>query len=226
MKDVFNSIEKNLCETLKQNEHLNEQLLEAKIKHEIKCCVLLSHECVDNSMQDEIEKIQRESIEIQERMKKRINIPENDVQRCQKQSLDFELQFQHEKERRKCESSLKNICETSWISKMEKLERLRAISRVRRPSIRDSSFKNSVLSNTKNSSEKVEVYDRTTKSKFEDHTLVVSKTRFSVQTVQSKSLDSTPVVSKTKIAAVTPLSAKHKVSSAFKLRACSLSNYM
>ncbi|GJW40063.1 retrovirus-related pol polyprotein from transposon TNT 1-94 [Tanacetum coccineum] len=39
----------------------------------------------------------------------------------------------------------------------------------------------------------------------------VSKTRFSVKTVQSKSLDTTPVVSKTKIAAVTPLSAKHKV---------------
>nr|GEU85863.1 hypothetical protein [Tanacetum cinerariifolium] len=41
--------------------------------------------------------------------------------------------------------------------------RLRAISSVRRPSNRDSSFKNSVLSNTKNSSEKVEVYDRTNK---------------------------------------------------------------
>nr|GEZ42899.1 retrovirus-related Pol polyprotein from transposon TNT 1-94 [Tanacetum cinerariifolium] len=55
-------------------------------------------------------------------MQKQINILENDVQRCQKQSLDFELQLQHEKERRKCESSLKNVCETSWISKMEKLE--------------------------------------------------------------------------------------------------------
>ncbi|GKA11115.1 integrase, catalytic region, zinc finger, CCHC-type containing protein [Tanacetum coccineum] len=55
-------------------------------------------------------------------MQKQINILENDVQRCQKQSLDFELQLQHEKERRKCEYSLKNICETSWISKMEKLE--------------------------------------------------------------------------------------------------------
>ncbi|GJU38568.1 hypothetical protein Tco_1191525 [Tanacetum coccineum] len=37
---------------------------------------------------------------------------------------------------------------------------LRATSSVRRPSNRDSSFKNSVLSNTKNSSEKVEVFDR------------------------------------------------------------------
>ncbi|GJZ09087.1 integrase, catalytic region, zinc finger, CCHC-type containing protein [Tanacetum coccineum] len=55
-------------------------------------------------------------------MEKRINILENDVQRSQKQSLDFELQLQHEKERQKCEFSLKNVCETSWISKMENLE--------------------------------------------------------------------------------------------------------
>ncbi|GJX87889.1 hypothetical protein Tco_0339903 [Tanacetum coccineum] len=55
-------------------------------------------------------------------MQKRINILKNDVQSCQKQSLDFELQLQHEKEKRKCESSLKNICEISWVSKMEKLE--------------------------------------------------------------------------------------------------------
>ncbi|GJT68443.1 integrase, catalytic region, zinc finger, CCHC-type containing protein [Tanacetum coccineum] len=157
-----------------------------------------------------------------------------------------------------------------------------SISSVRRPTHRDSSFKNSVLSNTKNSSEKVEVSDRTNKksnvasknvesnkkiitnddiinaliaknvlcvscaknvlipchdnclakynlnvhlkvrralfttsrivkSKFEDPTLVVSKTSFSVKIVQSKSLDTTPVVSKTKIDVVTPLSAKHKI---------------
>ncbi|GJY92448.1 integrase, catalytic region, zinc finger, CCHC-type containing protein [Tanacetum coccineum] len=67
---------------------------------------------------------------------------------------------------------------------------------------------------------------RTVKSKFEDTTPVVSKTRFSVKTTQSKSLDTTPVVSKTKIAAVTPLSAKNKVSSAFTLRDNSLSKYM
>ncbi|GJW06172.1 retrovirus-related pol polyprotein from transposon TNT 1-94 [Tanacetum coccineum] len=96
---------------------------------------------------------------------------------------------------------------------------LRAISSVRRPSNRDSSFKNNVLSNTKNSSKNVEVFarralfttSRIIKSKFEDPTPVVSKTRFYVKTVQSKSLDTTPVVSKTKIVAVTPLSAKHKV---------------
>ncbi|GKC31097.1 retrovirus-related pol polyprotein from transposon TNT 1-94 [Tanacetum coccineum] len=196
----------------------------------------------NNNMQAEIEKVQRDSIEIQEGMKKRINILENDVQRCQKQSLDFELQLQHEKERRKYKYSLKNICETSWISKMEKLESenvslefqvqfliieqdnvktkyqelfnsikktraqtqgeinelienakqktyayadiraqnqdllmqisklhvnlqnveqgMRATSSVRRPSHRDLSFKNSVLLDIKNSSEKVEVSDR------------------------------------------------------------------
>ncbi|GKB52251.1 retrovirus-related pol polyprotein from transposon TNT 1-94 [Tanacetum coccineum] len=399
MKDVFESIENDLRETCKQNELLKDQLLEAKLKHEIECCVLLSHECVNNNVQDEVEKIQRDSIKIQEGMQKRINIIENDVQRYLKQSLDFELQLQHEKERQKYESSLKNVCETSWISKMEKLEsenvslefqvqslikdqvhaqnqdllitiselkaRLKKVEKeekhvllrtvtlqtspnkkkdvetnknviaprmykvkipktqeiitnkaksvlpsmglkdafsVRIPSNKDSSFKNSVLTNTKNSSEKVEVYvrknkntyvasknvvsnknivtdtdvknalkakdvlcvscaknvlipchdkclanyklnvhskfrralfttPRIVKTKFEDTTPIVSKTRFSVKTTQSKSLDTTPVVSKTKIAAVTPLSAKNKVSSAFKtitviLRDKTLSKYM
>ncbi|GKC38327.1 hypothetical protein Tco_1050711 [Tanacetum coccineum] len=50
--------------TWKQNELLNDQLLEAKLKHEIKCYVLLSHECVNNNVQDEIKKIQRDSVEI------------------------------------------------------------------------------------------------------------------------------------------------------------------
>ncbi|GJX18720.1 retrovirus-related pol polyprotein from transposon TNT 1-94, partial [Tanacetum coccineum] len=175
--------------------------------------------------------------------------------------------------------------------------RLSAASSVRRPLNRDSPLKNSVLSNTKNSSEKVEVSvrtnkktyvasknvvsnkkivtdidvenalktkdvlcvsctksvlilchdkclanyklkvhsnvrralfttSRTIKSKLEDTTLVVSKTRFFVKTTQSKSLDTTLVVSKTKIVAVTPLSAKNKVSSDFTLRDNSLSKYM
>ncbi|GKC61879.1 retrovirus-related pol polyprotein from transposon TNT 1-94 [Tanacetum coccineum] len=175
--------------------------------------------------------------------------------------------------------------------------RLRAASRVSIPLNRDSTSKNNVLSNTKKSSEKVEVSGRTNKktyvasknvvsnkkivtgmdvenalkaknvlcvscaknvlipchnkclanyklnvhskvrsalfttsriikSKLEDTTPVVSKTRFSVKNIQSKSLDTTSIVSKTKIAAVTPLSAKNKVSSTFNLRDSSLSNYM
>ncbi|GJU64146.1 hypothetical protein Tco_1245981 [Tanacetum coccineum] len=211
----FESTESDLNATWKQNEFLNDQLLEAKLKNEIECCVLLSHECVNNPVQEEIEKIQSDSIEIQEGMQNQINILENDVQRCQKQSLDFELQLQYEKERRKCESSLKNVCETSWISKMEKLETenvslefqtslnkrkavernnnviapgmykvnnakeqktninkaksvlsstgLKAASNVRGPLNSNSSFKNSALSNTKRSPERVEVSDGTNK---------------------------------------------------------------
>ncbi|GKD84605.1 hypothetical protein Tco_1355759 [Tanacetum coccineum] len=116
MKDVFDSTENDLRATWKQNKLLNDQLLEAKLKHEIECCVLLSHECVNNNVHDEIDKIQTDSNEIQEGMQKRINILENDVQRRQKrqkQSLDFELQLQHEEERQKCEFSLKTVCETS-----------------------------------------------------------------------------------------------------------------
>ncbi|GKC75182.1 integrase, catalytic region, zinc finger, CCHC-type containing protein, partial [Tanacetum coccineum] len=52
---------------------------------------------------------------------------------------------------------------------------------------------------------------RTVKSMFEDTTLVVSKTRFSIKTTQSESLDTTFVVSGTKIAAVIPLCTRNKV---------------
>ncbi|GJR13015.1 retrovirus-related pol polyprotein from transposon TNT 1-94, partial [Tanacetum coccineum] len=37
-------------------------------------------------------------------------------------SYDSAFLSEHEKERKECESSLKNVCETSWISKMENLE--------------------------------------------------------------------------------------------------------
>ncbi|GKA00727.1 hypothetical protein Tco_0673392 [Tanacetum coccineum] len=188
-------------------------------------------------------------------------------------------------------------------AKLKNVEKgLKAASSVRRPSNRDLPFKNSVLSNTKKSLEKVEVSFRTdkktyvasknvvsnkkivtdvdvknalkakdvlcvscaknvlipchdkclanyklnvyskvrralfttpktAKSTFEDTNPVVSKTRFSVTTTQSKSLDATPIVSKTKIAAFTLLSAKNKISSAFKsisviLQENSLTKYM
>ncbi|GKC16640.1 hypothetical protein Tco_1013422 [Tanacetum coccineum] len=69
-----------LNDTWKQIDLLQNQLLEATLKHEIECCVLLNHEFVDNNMQDEIEKVQRDSIETQEVMQICINILENDVQ--------------------------------------------------------------------------------------------------------------------------------------------------
>ncbi|GJT51835.1 hypothetical protein Tco_0977992 [Tanacetum coccineum] len=128
-----------------------------------------------------------------------------------------------------------------------------ATSTIRSPSNRDSSFKDSVTSNTKNSSEKVEnvfipchdnylakyklnvrskvrialfTTPRTVKSTFKDTTPIVSKTRFFVRTLQSKTVDTTPVVSKAKIDTVTPLSDKNKASKAFTVQDISLSNYM
>ncbi|GKB38732.1 hypothetical protein Tco_0883674 [Tanacetum coccineum] len=255
MKDVFYSSKSDLSEIWKQNELLKDQLLEATLKREIECCVLLNHECVENNIQDEIQKVQRDSIEIQEGMQKRINILENDVQRCQKQSLNFELQLQHEREKHKCESSLKTfvkplgyrnweineliahvtqkthdyaavraenqdllmtiselkaklknvengksvntkfdkaktlpnkqqvvgtnknviaprmykvgmsqVANTSKAKSVLSSTELSATSSVRIPSNKDSSFKNSVTSNTKNSSEKVEVSGRRNKT--------------------------------------------------------------
>ncbi|GJY53482.1 retrovirus-related pol polyprotein from transposon TNT 1-94 [Tanacetum coccineum] len=126
MKDVFESTESELCELEKQNDFLKDQLLEVSLKHEVELSVLLNHECVDNSLHAEIEQLKKKSIEIQEGLQARIKILEKDVQRCEKQSVDFELKLQHEKEKQKWDSNLKNKntkpLDFSWISKMEKLE--------------------------------------------------------------------------------------------------------
>ncbi|GJU07353.1 hypothetical protein Tco_1123783 [Tanacetum coccineum] len=81
---------------MEEIEELN-QLLEASLKHDIELCVLLNHECVDKSLQDELKQVKKKSLEIQEGLKARIKILDKDVQRCEKQSVDFELKFQHEK---------------------------------------------------------------------------------------------------------------------------------
>ncbi|GJX92329.1 hypothetical protein Tco_0345655 [Tanacetum coccineum] len=122
----FESTESELCELEKQNDFLKDQLLEVSLKHEVELSVLLHHECVDNSLNVEIEQLKKKSIEIQEGLQTRIKILEKDVQRCEKQSVDFELKLQHEKEKHKWDSNLKNKntnpLDYSWISKMEKLE--------------------------------------------------------------------------------------------------------
>ncbi|GJT42168.1 hypothetical protein Tco_0942033 [Tanacetum coccineum] len=126
MKDVFESTESELCELEKQNDFLKDQLLEVSLKHEVELSVLLNHECVDNSLHAKIEQLKKKSIEIQEGLQARIKILEKDVQRCEKQSVDFELKLQHEKEKHKWDSSFQNKntnpLDYSWISKMEKLE--------------------------------------------------------------------------------------------------------
>ncbi|GJZ98421.1 retrovirus-related pol polyprotein from transposon TNT 1-94 [Tanacetum coccineum] len=126
MKYVFESTESELCELEKQNDFLKDQLLEVSLKHEVELSVLLNHECVDNSLHAEFEQHKKKSIEIQEGLQAKIKILEKHIQRCEKQSVDFELKLQHEKEKQKWDSSFKNKntipLDYSWISKMEKLK--------------------------------------------------------------------------------------------------------
>ncbi|GJV61838.1 retrovirus-related pol polyprotein from transposon TNT 1-94 [Tanacetum coccineum] len=126
MKDVFESTERELDELEKQNDLLKDQLLEESLKHDVELCVLLNHECVDKFLSDELDQVKKKSFEIQEGLQSRIKILEKDVQRCQKQSVDFELKLQHEKEKHKWDSTSRNKntnpLDYSWISKMEKLE--------------------------------------------------------------------------------------------------------
>ncbi|GKB65160.1 hypothetical protein Tco_0921346 [Tanacetum coccineum] len=91
MKDVFESTESELDELEKQNKLLKYQLLEASLKHDVELCVLINHECVDKILKTELEKVKKKSFEIQEDLQARIKILEKDVQRCEKQSVDFQL---------------------------------------------------------------------------------------------------------------------------------------
>ncbi|GJY71889.1 hypothetical protein Tco_0475592 [Tanacetum coccineum] len=116
MMNVFESMESVLNETLKQNALLNDKLLKATLTHDVEKCVLMQSEYKNDDLDVEIEKIKSESKDIQENLLKRIKILEHDFQRCQAQNIDFQLQLQHQKEKTDCEQSLKNLCETSWIS--------------------------------------------------------------------------------------------------------------
>ncbi|GJS66311.1 hypothetical protein Tco_0680875 [Tanacetum coccineum] len=126
MKDVFESTESELDELEKQTDLLKDQLLEVSLKHDVELCVLLNHECVDKILSDELDQVKKKYFEIQVGLQSRIKILEKDVQRCQKQSVDFELKLQHEKEKNKWDSTSRNKntnpLDYSWISKLEKLE--------------------------------------------------------------------------------------------------------
>ncbi|GKE99026.1 hypothetical protein Tco_0022377, partial [Tanacetum coccineum] len=70
MIDVLYSMESDLDETLRQNEILNDRLLEAILKHDVESCVLMCSNSMNNNLNDEIEKVKRESINIQENLLK------------------------------------------------------------------------------------------------------------------------------------------------------------
>ncbi|GJW47758.1 integrase, catalytic region, zinc finger, CCHC-type containing protein [Tanacetum coccineum] len=57
MKDAFEQNDVYLDEIERQNDLLKDQLLEASLKHDIELCVLLNHECVDESLHDELEQV-------------------------------------------------------------------------------------------------------------------------------------------------------------------------
>ncbi|GJX24716.1 hypothetical protein Tco_0231012 [Tanacetum coccineum] len=78
MMDVFESMESDLDATWKQNKILNDQLLEATLKHDIERCVLMCNDFVNDNSLDEIEKVKWESIDVQENLLKQIKILEND----------------------------------------------------------------------------------------------------------------------------------------------------
>ncbi|GKC51819.1 hypothetical protein Tco_1074564 [Tanacetum coccineum] len=214
MKDVFDSIESDLNETWKQNKLLEDKLLEATLKHEIECDVMLSHECVDNIMQDEIKKVQSDSIEIQEGMQKRINILENNNSSKKVEASD--------RTNKKLDVASKNVALNMFVTNDGIKNALIAknvlcVSCAKNVLIpcHDNCLAKYKLNVHSNVRRALFTTPRTVKLTFKDTTLVVSKTMFSVRTVQSKSLDTTPVVSKAKIVTDTPLSAKNKVSSVF-----------
>ncbi|GKA88551.1 hypothetical protein Tco_0810315 [Tanacetum coccineum] len=72
------SMESELCETLKQNELLNDRLLEATLTHDVEKCVLIHSESKNDNLNVEIEKVKSESKDVQENLLKRIKIIEND----------------------------------------------------------------------------------------------------------------------------------------------------
>ncbi|GJZ61332.1 retrovirus-related pol polyprotein from transposon TNT 1-94 [Tanacetum coccineum] len=104
--------DKSPIENILENEI--DQLLEASLTSEIINCVLLSVEQQNLScLNVNLEKVASDSRDIQSNLLKRIKILENNFQRSQAQSIDFELKLQHQKE--------KMDCDVSWKAKLSTL---------------------------------------------------------------------------------------------------------
>ncbi|GJW78460.1 retrovirus-related pol polyprotein from transposon TNT 1-94 [Tanacetum coccineum] len=106
--NIFESMEqkvneKSPTEILLQNKI--DRLLEVSLTSEIQNCVLLSTaQQKHDLLNDELEKSSSDSKEIQANLINRIKILENDFQRSQAQSIDFELKLQHQKEKMTCDA--------------------------------------------------------------------------------------------------------------------------
>ncbi|GJS05485.1 hypothetical protein Tco_0321993 [Tanacetum coccineum] len=93
MMDVFESMESVLDTTWKQNEILNNQLLEATLKHDVKKCLLMCNDFVNVTSLDEFEKVKRKSIDVQENLHKRIKILKYD-EKLENENVPLEFQVQ------------------------------------------------------------------------------------------------------------------------------------
>ncbi|GKF33129.1 hypothetical protein Tco_0106329 [Tanacetum coccineum] len=113
MKDVFVSVENDLDETLKQNELLKDQILEASLAEDVKNLVITF--CVEirnKDLHDEIERILKESkdvsnesktsdtvcndaFEVTQELSKRIVELEKDLSKFEAKSIAFEIALQH-----------------------------------------------------------------------------------------------------------------------------------
>ncbi|GJV92792.1 hypothetical protein Tco_1540605 [Tanacetum coccineum] len=58
------AMESDLDATWKQNEVLNDQLLEATLKYDVEKCVLMCRHFVNDNSLDEIKKVKREFLEV------------------------------------------------------------------------------------------------------------------------------------------------------------------
>ncbi|GKB08983.1 retrovirus-related pol polyprotein from transposon TNT 1-94, partial [Tanacetum coccineum] len=108
------SLYKNLHDIKEEPIEEIDRLLEVSLTSEILNFVLLSAaQQKHDLLKDELEKSSNDSKEIQANLLHRIKILENDFQRSQAQSIDFELKLQHQKE--------KMACDVSWKSKLSTL---------------------------------------------------------------------------------------------------------
>ncbi|GJZ60243.1 hypothetical protein Tco_0616059 [Tanacetum coccineum] len=109
---IFESMEKKVeTQPQKDNMFQNEidQLLEASFTREIKDYVLIFIAKQKNEiLMLEKEKISSDSKDIQANLLKRIKIIKNDFKRSQAQSIDFELNLEHQKEKMACDNSQKS----------------------------------------------------------------------------------------------------------------------
>ncbi|GJT24406.1 integrase, catalytic region, zinc finger, CCHC-type containing protein [Tanacetum coccineum] len=112
----------DLDATSKQNEILNDQLLEATLKHDVEKCELMCSDFVNVTLLDEIEKVKRESIDDQENLNKRIKILEYDKLENDNVSLEFKVQSlikEHENIKLECQKLFDSIKKTRTQSQKE-----------------------------------------------------------------------------------------------------------